>query len=155
MLLQYSNIKNRSSIETTNIIFSCPGVTHCTNPARIPLIWGRVLDFVLALLHRADRNIQNICHNKQMFERIIEINQWKMKTLVNGSKHFPACDRTLIKYLLQHQLQKLPSDCIFIEIFIWFIYFWGSSTIHSYSFCGSGKGMTNTKIHEQLLNLPA
>ena len=36
MLLQYSNIKNRSSIETTNLIFSCPGVTHCTNPARIP-----------------------------------------------------------------------------------------------------------------------
>ena len=36
MSLQYSNITNKLFTETTNLICSCPGVTHCIYSARIP-----------------------------------------------------------------------------------------------------------------------
>ena len=45
MLLQCSNIENKLSTGMTNQIFSCPVVTHCTNPARIPL-YGLITIFL-------------------------------------------------------------------------------------------------------------
>ena len=61
MLLQYSNIKNKSSTETTNLIFSCPGLTHCTNPGRIPLpVYGTYYRVGYSCLLGVNKNFQII-----------------------------------------------------------------------------------------------
>jgi hypothetical protein len=69
--LLYSNIKYKSSTEATNLIFSIPVVTHCTNPARIShlshssfinrLGWGRFFFFYFLVASRILKKIAQGC----------------------------------------------------------------------------------------------